>query len=160
MLKIIVLVIAVVIAGCRNIPSDPGKTFQKISETGIIIGYSVNPPWTTDDSNSAGGTEGYIIKEFAKENNINIEWQNGSEQELLRRLEEKEIHIVISGIRKDTPWKKKKIGLTTPYYKDGKDKRVIAVKQGENRLIMNLEKFYYSHKDSIIAIVNATKQDI
>ncbi|HLN19765.1 MAG TPA: transporter substrate-binding domain-containing protein [Bacteroidales bacterium] len=160
MIKTLSAIFLLLLTGCNKIPVDPAKTFEKAREKGLSVGYSINPPWTTDDSSSAGGPEGFIIKKFAASNNMTIDWQKGSEQELLRMLEEKEIDIVISGIKKDTPWKKKKIGLTNPYYKNGKDKRVIAVIQGENRLIKNLEKFFYDNNDSIKLIIDASKQNL
>jgi hypothetical protein len=72
---------------------------------------------------------------------------------LLKDLEKKQYHIVISGLTSDTPWKKKKIGLTRPYFKNEKEKHVIAIMQGENRLLYHLEKYLFNNRDSINALV-------
>lgn len=146
-------------SGCSNIPSDPEKTFEKAKGTGLSVGFSHNPPWVIDKDSLAGGIEGRLIKEFAVMNGMDIVWHKGSEQKLMKMLEENELHIVITGLTKDNPWKSKKIGLTMPYYKKGKEKHVIALIQGENRLLMNLEKFIFSKKDSINKLIDAAKQE-
>ena len=55
---------------------------------------------------------------------MRVFWVKGSEQELMKKPERKEIHIVLAGLEKKTPWKSEKIGLSMPYFKKGKDKRV------------------------------------
>lgn len=158
--KIILTILIYLVSACRNIPSDPDKTFEEASDSHLLAGYSVNPPWTKGDSSLLKGPEEFIIRKFAEDNNMVIVWHEGSEQELLRDLEEKKLHLVISGIRKDTPWKNKKIGLTMPYFKGNKDKRVIAVRQGENKFVKELEKVIYQYRDTVKRLINASEQKL
>lgn len=157
--KICITGLFVVTSGCRKIPADPENTFEKAIGTGLSVGFSHNPPWVIDKDSLAGGVEGRLIKKFAEINGMTIVWHKGSEQKLMKMLEENELHIVITGLTKDNPWKSKKIGMTMPYYKKRKEKHVIALIQGENRFLMNLEKFIFSKKDSINTMIDAAKQE-
>lgn len=150
----------VFIAGCKNIPSDPNRSFEKATESGLTVGYSVNPPWVVSEDSSAGGIEGFIIKAFAGKKEMKIVWHYGSEQEMMSKLEKKELHLVISGLTSDNPWKDRKVGFTLPYFKDKKEKHVIAIQQGENKLLQNIEMFLFENKDSIKRIVYAAKQKL
>jgi hypothetical protein len=154
-----ILLILFASAACGRIPSDPDKTLEKANATGLVVGYTVNPPWVLMKSDSViSGVEGDLINDFARDNSMKIIWQSGSEQKLFKLLEKKELNMVISGLTKDNPWKSKRIGMTKPYYKSGNEKHIIAVKQGENKLIMKLEKFLYDNKDSINLLINEYQQ--
>lgn len=146
-------------SACNKIPADPEKTFEKAKATGLTVGFAHNPPWVNDQDSIATGVEGRLISEFARLSGMEIRWHKGSEQKLMKMLEDNQLHIVISGLTKDNPWKSEKIGLTMPYHKAKKEKHVIALIQGENRLVMNLEKFLYSYKDSINPMINAANQE-
>jgi hypothetical protein len=143
---------------CDNIPADPGKSFDKAKGTGLSVGYTLNPPWILDNKGFAEGIEAEIIKGFAGTNNMKIVWEYGSEQVLMKKLEKKELHIVITGLTMDTPWKSEKIGITMPYFKSGKTKHIMAVQQGENKLVMNLEKYFFENRESITERINEDKQ--
>jgi hypothetical protein len=129
---------------CRNIPADPNDSFAKALKSGLYVGYTTNPPWISDENGRGEGIEAEIISGFAEENKMQIKWEYGSEQELMKKLEKKELHIVITGLTKDTPWKDKKVGITMPYFKNKKEQHIIAVQQGENKLTMKIEKLQES----------------
>jgi polar amino acid transport system substrate-binding protein len=67
---------------CDHIPADPDKSFEDAKLNGLKIGFSANPPWVADSSGVPHGVEPQILKGFARENKINILWENGPEQEL------------------------------------------------------------------------------
>lgn len=158
-LRAFLLFLAVLLPDCGKIPSDPDKTMEKALGTGLSVGFSHNPPWVADFDSIAGGVEGQLVREFAASFGMNIVWHRGSEQRLMKMLEDKELHIVISGLLKNNPWKSEKIGMTLPYYKTKKEKHVIAIIQGENRLLQQLEIFLNSYKDSINTLIDAYKQE-
>jgi polar amino acid transport system substrate-binding protein len=155
----IILILGVFFLGsCHKIPSDPNKSFEKAKENGLAVGFTVNPPWIFENNGMADGVEAQIIKGFARSNNMKIEWETGSEQELLKKLEEKKLHAVLAGLTSDTPWKSRKIGLTRPYYKIKKANRVIAIQQGENRMLFSVESYFLKNKDSIADKINKAKE--
>lgn len=151
------ILIVFLLFGCDRIPSDPEKSYEKARAQGLLVGYTDNPPWVIDDAGIISGIEPDILNSFAESNGIELKWIKGSEQELLLRLEKGELQIVAAGLLMNTPWKSEKIGLTSPYYKNRKEKRVLAVQQGENRLIMKLEKYFFSEKDEIKQKADAVK---
>lgn len=159
-IKYLLPLIMLIFSACDNIPADPNKSYEKAIGTGLSVGYAINPPWVSENEGIVEGYEAEIIKGFADSNGMKIVWVPGSEQTLMKKLEKKELHIVITGMTMDNPWKSMKIGITLPYYKVKKAKHVIAVQQGENRLTMNLEKYFYSNRSSIAKMINETKQKL
>jgi hypothetical protein len=134
---------------CGRIPADPHKSFDRAAERGIVAGYTVNPPWVISDSGSVSGIEAEILMSFAKEHNFRLEWVSGSEQKLMKMLENHELEFVIGGFTSDTPWKKEKTGFTQPYFENDKEKHIIAVQQGENKLLLHFEKNLLINRDSL-----------
>lgn len=158
-LSISALLLLLIIMGCNKFPNDPERSFEKASGTALAVGFSPVPPWVVEENGKAGGIEGELVKNFADSKGFKIVWYEDSEHVLMKKLEDKELHIVIAGLSKDTPWKKQKIGLTMPYYKNKREKRVMAIQQGENRLLMYLEQYLFNVKDSIKSSVDAAKQE-
>jgi polar amino acid transport system substrate-binding protein len=149
----IALILLLFLSDCKNIPADPEDSYSKAQATGLSVGFSSNPPWVIVSGDSVYGIEPELIRRFAENNQMKIVWKNGPEQKMLKELEEKKLHIFISGLTGDTPWKKRKVGLTRPFFKGEKEKHVMAIMQGENRLLYHLEKYLFNNKDSINALV-------
>ncbi|MFC4871953.1 transporter substrate-binding domain-containing protein [Negadavirga shengliensis] len=142
-------VVPFILIGCENFPKDPENTLKKVHNGTLRVGYSENPPWVVETDNIPIGIEPELVKDFAKSLNAEIEWINDTEQNLFDDLGKKKLHLVVAGITSDTPWKKK-VGLTRPFAKRGKKKQVMAVIQGENAFIVQLERFLYQQKKEII----------
>jgi polar amino acid transport system substrate-binding protein len=153
---ILVTALLLIAQGCERFPKDPDHTLEKVKNGILLVGYSENPPWVIKTENEPTGIEAELIKEFAKSLRANIRWINGTEQSLFESLEKNEIHLVIAGITKDTPWSKKG-GLTRPYVEHQKKNRVMAVPLGENAFLVQLEKFLHKEKEQIKARIAANK---
>jgi polar amino acid transport system substrate-binding protein len=147
--KFVFILLTLIIFACNSIPADPEKSLQIAKTDGLKVGYTPDPPWVIEENSEITGIEGNMVKEFARLNGMKIIWEKGSEQDLMKKLEKKELHIVIAGLLKETPWKTEKIGLTMPYYKNKKEKHVIALMQGENRLLQEIETYFFENKDQI-----------
>lgn len=152
-MKYFVLMTLFLVFACSNFPSDPMATTKKATNSIIKVGYTENPPWVIRSANAPKGIEVSLVEDFADGINAKVQWINGSEQVLYEKLEKYEIDILIGGITDKTPWKKKKVGLTRPYITIEKDKHVMAVKAGENRLITTLERFLHSRRERIHQLV-------
>jgi len=155
----IVLSLLIIATACKEIPADPNRSFEKAIGTGLSVGYSVNPPWVTEKNGTPGGIEPGILNAYARSAGIKIVWEKGSEQVLLEKLEKQELHLVIAGLTKDTPWKSRKIGLTKPYRRNDKTRHVMAIQQGENRLLMNIERYFQQNMDSLLANINEENRE-
>jgi hypothetical protein len=136
-------IIVLVCFGCTEYPKDPNKTLHKVTDGNLTVGYSENSPWVVkkEGEPEPSGIEPALIKSFASTLNAKIIWENGSEGQLLKKLEDRKIDVVIAGLTDETPWKTRMIGLTKPYRIKGKEKHVIAVQEGENAFLIQLEFF-------------------
>lgn len=144
------LLIAFLFFGCENFPKDPENTLEKVKEGILRVGYSENPPWVVKTDSVPIGIEAELIKAFAKTLHAKVEWKNDTEQNLFEELENKNLDLVIAGVTKDTPWKKK-AGLTRPFAIRDNKKHVMAVRRGENAFIVHLERFLYRQEGEVKA---------
>lgn len=124
--------------GC-DYPKDPEHSFEEARNEHLKVGVALNPPFTHNTNDDLSGTEIEILEEFARKNNLQIQYTIDSESNLIKKLENYEIHLIAGGFDKKTIWKKK-AGLSAPYNK----KNVFLVARGENKLLQNLERFIFS----------------
>jgi polar amino acid transport system substrate-binding protein len=136
------------LAGCGQFPKDPDKTLTKARSAPLRVGYSHNPPWVVKTGTEPGGIEPALIKAFANRRQLRIEWINDSEQDLMQQLENRKLHLVISGLLHDSPWTQR-ISVTRPYLEQEKKKRVMGIIKGENAFILALEKFLFSQEEKL-----------
>ncbi len=150
---IVFLALSFLLLHCHPYPRDPEKTLENVSHHELLVGYSVNPPWVIETSDSLQGVEVALMQEFAQRLHAEIRWIPGTENELFKDLADRKLHMVIAGLTRDTPWKKEKIGITRTYYKTGKEEYVMAILQGENAFLVALEKFLLTKEHQIKSLV-------
>lgn len=138
MMKYLFVLIAVFFLGC-DYPKDPEHSFEEARDKHLKIGVAINPPFTTSTNGTLGGTEIDLLEELARQHNLQIQYMVDTESNLIKKLENYEIHLMAGGFDKKTIWKKK-AGLSAPYNK----KNVFLVARGENKLLQNLESFIFS----------------
>ena len=142
---------------CDQYPKDPEKTLEKVKNNVLLVGYAENPPWVIeraeDTTHSVDGIEVQLIEEFASRQNASIQWIRNPENELFRSLIDRKLHIVIAGITADTPWKKEKIGITRSFFSTSDKKHVMAIQEGENAFLVQLEKFLLEKENKIRELV-------
>jgi polar amino acid transport system substrate-binding protein len=82
------------------------------------VGVVDHRPWTiVTPGGGAGGIEGALVAEVARDLRARIEWVGGPESRLLRALELGELDVVIGGLTADNPWKGR-VAFTKPIYTD------------------------------------------
>lgn len=140
MRKLIVLAWLALLSAC-TFPKDPENSFEEAREKALLVGAVPNPPYVEITNNQFTGIEVEKLREFAERENLLIEFEKGTESELVEKLEKFELHVVIGGISKKTIWKKK-AGLTLPY----DTRHVFLIPKGENRLLEHLESFITREK--------------
>lgn len=126
-------------------PYDPEGTLERVQSGTIRAGISLNPPWTDFTSGKAEGIEPQLLNEFAEQLKTRIEWTVDSESDLFRALKHRQLDVVLGGLTSSTLWKKQ-AALTQPYLTIGSDEHVIAVPQGENRWLLEFDRFLQSHR--------------
>ncbi|MFD2516344.1 transporter substrate-binding domain-containing protein [Salinimicrobium flavum] len=124
-----------------NFPKDPEDSYSEAREDKLLVGVVDNPPFCEVSGENFSGSEVELLRKFAGEKDLEIEFHKGSETELIKKLEKFELHLVAGGFEKKTVWKKK-AGRTTPY----DNKHVFLIPKGENELLKHLESFIFQQK--------------
>ena len=161
------LVSVLSLCGCGlTIPSDPSGTLDTVRGGVLRAGISPNAPFvdvtgvgeeptgTEPTGIEPTGTEVEAIEAFADHLDADVEWTIGSEEELVRDLEDGELDLVAGGLTDETPWSDK-AGVTRSYDDVTDDdgsvlKLVMLAPMGENAFISELETFLsrYSREHS------------
>jgi hypothetical protein len=85
------------------------------------------------------GTQATALEAFARGRGARVEWTVVTEALLVDALESGEIDVAVAGFLEDSPWKDR-VGFTRAWGSD----RVIAVRAGENALLLALDRFLAS----------------
>lgn len=140
------LLALLLVAGCGMIPRDPDDTLERIHNTGeLVVGVSPSPPWTIVDGDDISGIEVDLVQGFADRLGVRLRLEPGGEQRLVEELDEGRLHIVIGGIRADSPWTR--VAAPTrayPVIEDATDiqyQHIMLTPMGENRFLSELELF-------------------
>ncbi len=131
--------------GCSEIPQDPYNTFVLVSrERPLRVGVIIAPPYVQQRDSDYTGVDVELIKEFARHHEIEVHFQNHGPQDGFEALKGRHIDVLLGGLVEDTPYKN--VGYSRPYHQ----KQVIALAQGENRLLVELERFFKNHASAVI----------
>ncbi|ONI61304.1 hypothetical protein ALI44B_12725 [Leifsonia sp. ALI-44-B] len=134
------------VSGCGiTVPSDPDGTLDSVRGGELRVGVSPNDDYTVVNGDDVSGIEPEAVRAFAATLDADVDWTIGSEQALVKKLENDEIDLLIAGITDDTPWVDK-AGVSRAYAEhpgvDGRmEKHVMLVQLGENAFLSELERF-------------------
>jgi ABC-type amino acid transport substrate-binding protein len=140
------LVAAVLVTGCGvQIPADPSGTLDAVTGGMLRVGVSPSDGLIDVAGEEPAGSEVDAIRGFADSLEADIAWTVGSEEALVRELENGELDLVAGGLTDETPWTEK-AGVTRPYAEttddDGKTRKlVMLVPPGENAFLARLETY-------------------
>lgn len=113
MTKKLAIVLALTLAAC-GIPRDPEGTLARASGGVMRVGVTDAPPWVELGDASVDGIEVRLVERFAEEIDAEIEWMEGSEEEISSALRVRELDLVIGGLTAETPWASE-ASITHPY---------------------------------------------
>jgi hypothetical protein len=135
------------LTGCgAAVPTDPDGTLERARGGVLRVGVTDNGRWVgVREGDDPVGTEPDLVRSFAAVIDADVAWTSGSEQELVRELEDGELDLVVGGLTDDTPWSEK-AGMTRPYTEStdergGTRKHVMLVRMGENDFLLELDRF-------------------
>ena len=131
---VISVVLALSVAGCDAYPKDPAGTTEHIRQTGTLrTGLVATAEQDYADARAFAGR-------LAGRLGAKPEFEIGAAAELMRRLDDGDLDLVVGRFAKKTPWKERAafsapVGERQP---SGKDDPVLrgAVRTGENRWLM------------------------
>lgn len=134
------------LTGCGiRIPSDPDGTLDRVEGGVLHAGISPNGEFVRLDGERPGGSEVEALTAFADSLDADIDWTVGSEEALVRGLENGDLDVVAGGLTDETPWTER-AGMTRPYGEvtlvDGSTAKIVMlVPLGENAFVSRLETF-------------------
>lgn len=146
----VLLVLPMSLTGCvTHYPADPHGTLDRVAGGELRVGVSHSPPSTSLESTPPTGHEVDLVNEYARTLNAHVTWTPGGEEELVNQMKNGQLDLIIGGLTKDSPWDKD-VGLTRPYAEStdqfgDTQKHVMAVPNGENAFLLNLESFLATH---------------
>ncbi len=115
--RIVVLVIVALLAAGCTIPRDPDGSFDEARDGGALrVGVAQAPPWASsgDPGSEPSGVEVDLVRGFAKEHGLEVEWVRGAEGALLEALEQGGLDVVAAGLTTASPWTRR-VATTRPY---------------------------------------------
>lgn len=123
------------------LPRDPEGTLDRVRHGKLRVGATHSERWVVVDRPDAPphGCEPSLVRALADELSADLEWTIGGESELLDRLRNHELDLVVGGLVDATPWKDR-IGLTDDYVADHDGRHVLAVPPGENAWVVEIER--------------------
>lgn len=134
------------LSGCGlSIPTDPSGTLAAVEGGTLRAGVTPNGDFVEVSGDTPRGIEVDAISAFADSLDAEVEWTVGSEEALVRELENGGLDLIAGGLTDQTPWTDK-AGVTRPYAEataeDGSTlKLVMLAPLGENAFLSRLETF-------------------
>lgn len=118
----------------------------------VRVGVIDDPPFVVSDGDGVhggdpSGPEIDFVRAYARSINARPVWLHSGAERLLEDLEHYQADMVVGGLTKDSPWKKR-VSLTLPVpVRNGHghlQQRVLALPPGENRWQVQIERFQRS----------------
>jgi ABC-type amino acid transport substrate-binding protein len=109
-----VLIAAFVLLSACGIPRDTENTLEDVTGGTMRVGVTEHEPWVLLEGSEPTGVEVEIVKVFAEQLDADIEWIEGSEEELADAVEMRTIDLAIGGFTSRNMWASK-MTLTHPY---------------------------------------------
>lgn len=139
------LLIALVLTSCGLIPTDPNGTLNRVTGGELRVGLSPNGDLVQVNDSHFSGSEVELVRGFAEQLDATIDWTVGSEEALVRGLENGSLDLVVAGMTEESPWVER-AAATRPYDEvpdghGGTHKLIMLVPMGENAFLSTLERF-------------------
>lgn len=151
-LLIVSLIAGLSLTGCAtHYPADPHGTLNRVTGGVLRVGAVHDEPFVSTKGEQPTGDEVRLVEDFANTLDADIEWTTASEEHLVADIEHGQLDLMIGGMTDKTEWQQK-VGLTRPYRTTTNDhgeteKHVMAVRNGENAFLLELDQFLQSHGD-------------
>jgi polar amino acid transport system substrate-binding protein len=95
-------------------PRDPEGTLERATGGTIRVGVSANEPWVVLGSREPSGVEAELVRLFAEDLGAEIEWVDGTVDDLAAALHVREIDLLVAGLA-STSGISSEAALTHPY---------------------------------------------
>lgn len=134
---------ATVLAGCgMTVPVDPNGSINDIRGHELRVGLALEPRLSTAGDPPQGPLP-ELAEEFASTLDARPTWETGSEESLVRMLEDDEIDLALGDFSPETPWTDR-AAVSRPFSVDASassTELVALMPLGENALLSEFERF-------------------
>ena len=104
------------LTACDRYPRDADDATRRAAEEGLRIGASHDPPYVQVAADGAvTGREAALMQRFADAHGYRLTWVPGGHDALMRQLQHAQLHAVIGGHHRDSPWKPR-VGWSQPLH--------------------------------------------
>lgn len=108
-----VALVAVLGVSC-DLPRDPEGTLGRVAGGKMRVGVTDNPPWVVLGGDEPAGVEVELVELFAEELGAEVEWHEGSAEDLAAALGMRELDLLVGGLA-STSGVAAHAALTHPY---------------------------------------------
>ncbi|RJG51957.1 hypothetical protein D0Z70_22385 [Sphingobium terrigena] len=125
------------LGACDALPRDPAGTSTRIERNRIFIVALADPAIRSAPQVSR------LVEEIERRTKARARWRSGSGESLFQQLDEVKIDLVIGRFTADSPWATDVAfapALSTSGTKDAPIELKAAMRNGENRWIMTVER--------------------
>ena len=105
--------VALASAAC-SLPRDPEGKLARVEGRTMSVGVSASDPWVVLGPGGPRGIEVELVERFAAELDADVEWVDGSVEELAAALHVRELDLVVAGLTSTSPIATE-AALTHPY---------------------------------------------
>lgn len=141
---LLILTMSMTLAGCSlTVPADPDGTLEAVSGGELRVGVAPDERLADVSTVPPAGPLVDLVDDFAVSLDADVQWTVGSEEELVVKVEEGDLDLVVGGFTGQTPWVDR-VGVTRGYRGiEGAEGRstVMFVPLGENAFLSSLEAF-------------------
>ena len=127
MKHLLVLPLLLVVAACASPPLDPEGTLERVTGGTIRAGITTQAPWSFFENGEPAGVEVELLEDLAQELDAQVEWVQGSEEDLIGAMDLGQLDVVIGGFTAESPWIEH-AAMTHPYFTS---RLVVAVPEGD-----------------------------
>src|SRR5690606_37034924 len=141
------LLLAGLLGACDEIPRDPERTLEKVLQRGELrVGLIHAPPHVDGRVSPPRGKEIDLLRDFADQLGVAPRWQVLPLDDAFEALRAGDIDVLAGGLVSASPYASyvaftRPYSVTPPSFNDEPEQHVLAVRKGENRLLVTLEKF-------------------
>jgi polar amino acid transport system substrate-binding protein len=144
-----VLVLLVLGTGACGMPRDTEGTLERLRGGTLRAGVVAAEPWTAVAGGQPEGVEVDLVRAFAARTGADLVWVEGGETSLVDDLHHGRLDVVVGGLTSSSPWGSQ-VALTRPYVvvagpEGTQEQHVMAVRAGENALLVALEHHLAEH---------------
>ncbi|MGH2807193.1 MAG: transporter substrate-binding domain-containing protein [Actinomycetota bacterium] len=114
-IRLIAVALCVCVPAACGLPRDPEGTLERVVGGTLRVGVAENPPWVVLSGPEPSGVEVALVERFAAELDAEIEYFEGSVEELAAAVHVGELDLLIAGLEA-TSSLSSEIALTHPYH--------------------------------------------